>query len=55
MSQLPRISLNHAGIWVAECEPMFEFCTRVMGVAVSDRAIRDNGDEIEFLTNDPNT
>lgn len=47
------LSFSHVGIFVTDIHRMVDFYTRFLGFAVSDRAPRDGGGEIVFLTRDP--
>ncbi len=49
----PRLSFSHVGLFVADLPKMVDFYTRVLGLVISDRAVRKDGGEIVFMTLDP--
>ncbi|MSP45244.1 MAG: glyoxalase [Xanthobacteraceae bacterium] len=53
MTQTVKLSFSHVGVFVNDLEKMVDFYTRVLGLVVSDRDVRDDGSEIAFLTGDP--
>jgi catechol 2,3-dioxygenase-like lactoylglutathione lyase family enzyme len=53
MSGQHKLSFSHVGLFVTDLDRMVDFYTRVLGLAVSDRAVRQDGSEIAFLTLDP--
>jgi len=48
-----KLSFSHIGLFVADLPKMVDFYTRVLGLVISDRAVRDGGGEIVFMTLDP--
>ncbi|MGB6535734.1 MAG: VOC family protein [Xanthobacteraceae bacterium] len=53
MSERHKLSFSHVGIFVTDLEKMVDFYSRVLGLVISDRAVRDDGNEIVFMTLDP--
>ena len=53
MSERPKLSFSHVGLFVADLPKMVDFYTRVLGLVISDRAVRKDGGEIVFMTLDP--
>lgn len=53
MSGQPKLSFSHIGLFVTDLGKMVDFYTRVLGLVVSDRAVRKDGSEIAFMTLDP--
>lgn len=53
MSERHKLSFSHIGVFVNDLDKMVDFYTRVLGLVVSDRAVRKDGSEIAFLTLDP--
>jgi catechol 2,3-dioxygenase-like lactoylglutathione lyase family enzyme len=53
MSERRKLSFSHIGIFVTDLEKMVDFYSRVLGLVISDRAVRDDGNEIVFMTLDP--
>jgi catechol 2,3-dioxygenase-like lactoylglutathione lyase family enzyme len=53
MSERHKLSFSHIGIFVADLPKMVDFYTRVIGLVISDRAVRSDGNEIVFMTLDP--
>lgn len=48
-----RLSFSHVGLFVNDVAKMVDFYTRVLGLVISDRAVRKDGGEIVFMTLDP--
>jgi catechol 2,3-dioxygenase-like lactoylglutathione lyase family enzyme len=48
-----QLSFSHVGIFVNDLPKMVDFYTRILGLVVSDREVREDGSEIAFLTGDP--
>jgi catechol 2,3-dioxygenase-like lactoylglutathione lyase family enzyme len=53
MSERHKLSFSHIGVFVHDLPKMVDFYTRVLGLVVSDRAVRGDGGEIAFMTLDP--
>lgn len=53
MSERPKLSFSHMGLFVTDLPKMVDFYTRVLGFVVSDRAVRPDGNEVAFITLDP--
>ncbi len=53
MSGRHKLSFSHIGVFVTDLAKMVDFYTRVLGLVVSDRAVRNDGGEIAFMTLDP--
>jgi catechol 2,3-dioxygenase-like lactoylglutathione lyase family enzyme len=53
MSERPKLSFSHIGLFVHDLPTMVDFYTRVLGLVISDRAVRSDGGEIVFMTLDP--
>ncbi|MGA8816779.1 MAG: VOC family protein, partial [Xanthobacteraceae bacterium] len=53
MSERHKLSFSHVGVFVHDLPKMVDFYTRVLGLVVSDRAVRGDGSEIAFMTLDP--
>lgn len=53
MSDRPKLSFSHMGIFVNDIGKMVDFYTRVLGLVVSDRDKMKDGREIAFMTLDP--
>jgi catechol 2,3-dioxygenase-like lactoylglutathione lyase family enzyme len=53
MSDRHKLSFSHVGVFVHDLPKMVDFYTRVLGLVVSDRAVRSDGSEIAFMTLDP--
>ena len=53
MSEQQKLSFSHVGVFVHDLDKMVDFYTRVLGLVISDRAVRNDGGEIAFLTLDP--
>jgi catechol 2,3-dioxygenase-like lactoylglutathione lyase family enzyme len=53
MSERQKLSFSHVGVFVHDLQKMVDFYTRVLGLVISDRAVRDDGNEIVFMTLDP--
>ncbi len=53
MSEQHKLSFSHVGVFVHDLPKMVDFYTRVLGLVVSDRAVRSDGSEICFMTLDP--
>ncbi len=53
MSDRPKLSFSHMGLFVTDLPKMVDFYTRVLGFVVSDRAVRPDGNEVCFITLDP--
>ncbi len=47
------LTLSHVGYFVTDIDKMVDFYTRVLKFVVSDRADRDGGGAIVFMTRDP--
>jgi catechol 2,3-dioxygenase len=54
MSYVPYTRLGHVGITVCNLDRMVSFYTRVLGYMLSDRGVTFRGDELAFLSRDPN-
>ena len=54
MSERPKLSFSHMGIFVTDLNKMVDFYTRVLGLVISDRDLMKDGREIAFMTLDPN-
>src|ERR1044071_5151651 len=48
-----QMSFSHIGLFVTDLPKMVEFYTRILGLVVSDRDVREDGSEIAFMTSDP--
>jgi catechol 2,3-dioxygenase len=48
-----QMSFSHVGLFVTDLPKMVEFYTRILGLVVSDREVREDGSEIAFMTSDP--
>jgi len=53
MSDRPKLSFSHMGLFVTDLLKMVDFYTRVLGFVISDRAVRPDGNEVCFITLDP--
>ena len=53
MSERQKLSFSHVGVFVHDLPRMVDFYTRVLGLVISDRAVRSDGSEIAFMTLDP--
>ena len=53
MSEPQKLSFSHIGVFVHDLPKMVDFYTRVLGLVISDRAVRSDGGEIVFMTLDP--
>ncbi len=53
MGERHKLSFSHIGLFVTDLAKMVDFYTRVLGLVISDRAARDDGGEIVFMTLDP--
>jgi len=53
MSQRHKLSFSHVGVFVNDLPKIVDFYTRVLGLVISDRAVRNDGGEIVFMTLDP--
>jgi len=53
MSERHKLSFSHVGVFVTDLPKMVDFYSRVLGLKVSDRAVRQDGGEIAFMTLDP--
>lgn len=53
MTERHKLSFSHVGVFVHDLPKMVDFYTRVLGLVVSDRAVRGDGSEIAFMTLDP--
>ena len=53
MSQAMQMSFSHIGLFVTDLPKMVEFYTRILGLVISDREVREDGSEIAFMTSDP--
>ena len=53
MSGQHKLSFSHVGVFVHDLPKMVDFYTRVIGLVISDRAVRSDGSEICFMTLDP--
>jgi catechol-2,3-dioxygenase len=47
------LAFSHVGFFVHDLEKMVNFYTRIIGLVVSDREVREDGSEIAFMTGDP--
>jgi len=47
------MSFSHIGVFVTDLPKMVDFYTRILGLVVSDREVREDGSEICFMTSDP--
>lgn len=54
MAYVPYTKLGHVGITVRDLDRMVEFYCRVLGYTLSDRGVTFRGDELAFLSRDPN-
>jgi catechol-2,3-dioxygenase len=54
MSERPKLSFSHMGLFVTDLPKMVDFYTRVLGFMISDRAVRNDGTEMAFISLDPN-
>ena len=48
-----QLSFSHVGLFVNDLPKMVDFYTRILGLVVSDRDVREDGSEICFMTGDP--
>ena len=48
-----KLSFSHVGLFVHDLPKMVDFYTRILGLVVSDREVREDGSEIAFMTGDP--
>jgi catechol-2,3-dioxygenase len=48
-----QLSFSHVGLFVNDLPKMVDFYTRILGLVISDREIREDGSEICFMTGDP--
>jgi catechol 2,3-dioxygenase-like lactoylglutathione lyase family enzyme len=53
MSAGRKLTFSHVGVFVTDLPKMVDFYTRVIGLVISDRAVRKDGGEIAFMTLDP--
>jgi catechol-2,3-dioxygenase len=53
MSERPKLTFSHVGVFVHDLGKMVDFYTRVLGLVVSDRDTMKDGREICFMTLDP--
>ena len=54
MAYVPYARLGHVGITVCNLDRMVAFYTRVLGFTLSDRGVTSWGQELAFLSRDPN-
>ena len=48
-----KLSFSHVGLFVHDLPKMVDFYTRILGLVVSGREVREDGSEIAFMTGDP--
>ena len=53
MATTPTAALSHFGIHVTDLDRMAGFYTRVLGLLVMDRGTLEGGNELCFLSRDP--